>query len=298
MLRITADGIGAGVSPDGGPGEGTGVRPGAGPDAAGMAAIASLAGSVLCGVDHVAVLVPDADAARSELGSRFGLTAVSDERLDGPGARLVHLDAGNVDLQLVQPLGPGRLADDLDRQGPGLHHLCFGVPGLPAALASLGEPADGTFRGGQGRPACFLTSRPAGLYVELIEFGGGQAFGTFATALGRLLSYWADECSRDLPRLLTHFAADAEVLTPDGRYTGQDAIAALYAQSFAAYPALEVTVTGRFAGRGEHAFEYAAVLTDTGGVPWLIEGVNLITIRDGLIAKLRSYEDAPKRASQ
>jgi hypothetical protein len=39
------------------------------------------------------------------------------------------------------------------------------------------------------------------------------------------------------------------------------------------------------------------VLTDTAGLPWLVEGVNLITVRDGLIARLRSYEDAPKRRS-
>lgn len=257
----------------------------------------SLAPLGLRGVDHVAVLVRDADAALGELGARFGLTAASDETLADAAVRLVHLDAGNVDLQLVEPLGPGRVADDLARRGPGLHHVCFGVPGLPSALAGLGEPAEGTFRGGQGRPACFLTSRPAGLYVELIEFGGGSAFGTFTTALRRLLGYWTDECRRDLPRLLTHFTADAEVLTPEGRYAGQDAIAALYAGSFAAYPRLEVTVIGRFAGRGQHAFEYSAVLTDPAGVPWLVEGVNLITVRDGLIARLRSYEDAPKRAS-
>jgi methylmalonyl-CoA/ethylmalonyl-CoA epimerase len=278
LLRITADGIGS--------------------DAAGLAAVAGRQMTELRGVDHVAVLVPDIDAALGELGRRFGLTAASDETLDGTAVRLVHLDAGNVDLQLVEPIGPGKLADDLERQGPGLHHVCFGVPGLPSALAELGEPADGAFRGGQGRPACFLTSRPGGLYVELIEFGGGLAFGTFGTALRRLLSYWADECSRDLTRLLAHFTADAEVLTPDGRYSGHDAIAALYAESFAGYPRLEVTVAGRFAGRGEHAFEYAAVLTDTAGVPWLVEGVNLITVRDGLIARLRSYEDAPKRRSR
>jgi hypothetical protein len=56
-------------------------------------------------------------------------------------------------------------------------------------------------------------------------------------------------------------------------------------------------VTGRFAGRGEHAVEYAAVLTDPAGAAWMIEGVNLITVRGGLIARLRSYEDAPKPVS-
>jgi methylmalonyl-CoA/ethylmalonyl-CoA epimerase len=287
LLRITADGLGC---------DGVDVTA-AERDPAGLAATADLM-TGLRGVDHVAVLVPDIDAALGEFGGRLGLSVASDETLEDAAVRLVHLDAGNVDLQLVEPQGPGRLADDLKRHGPGLHHVCFGVPALPGALAGLGEPAQGTFRGGQGRPACFLASRPGGLYIELIEFAGGPAFGTFSTAMHRLMGYWADECSRDLPAVLAHFAADAEVLTPDGRYAGHDAIAGMYAGSFAAYPRLEVTVTGRFAGRDAHAFEYSAVLTDTAGLPWLVEGVNLITVRDGLIARLRSYEDAPKRRSR
>ena len=86
--------------------------------------------SALLGVDHVALLVADIDRALPDFVGRLGLRVASDETLTDPAVRLVHLDTGNVDLQLVQPVGPGRLQDDLGRAGPGLHHICFGVPDL------------------------------------------------------------------------------------------------------------------------------------------------------------------------
>jgi methylmalonyl-CoA/ethylmalonyl-CoA epimerase len=263
-------------------------------DTGGTAARSQVA-SRLRGVDHVAVLVPEIDAALTELCGLFGFALVADEVLVDPAVRLVHLDAGNVDIQLVQPLGPGRLADDLSHRGAGLHHLCFGVPAISDALAGLQEPDGAIFVGGQGRRACFLSRRPSQVYIELIEFAGGAAYGTFATAASRLLGYWADECRRDLGQTLGHFGANAEVLTPDGSFTGHEAIAGLYQRSFDTYPGLAVEVVARFVGRGSHAFEYTAVLTDTEGGRWAIEGVNVITLENGLISRLRSYEDAPRR---
>jgi hypothetical protein len=61
----------------------------------------------------------------------------------------VHLDVGNVDLQLVQPTGPGWMADDLARSEPGLHHVCFGVSSVSGTLKALGETDEGTFTGGR-----------------------------------------------------------------------------------------------------------------------------------------------------
>jgi hypothetical protein len=243
----------------------------------------------------VALLVDDIDAALPDFLGRFGLHIASDETLTEPSVRLVHLDAGNVDIQLVQPTGPGKLRDDLDRAGPGLHHVCFGVATLSAALASVGESVDAMFRGGQGRPACFLTHRPSQLYIELIEFADGDAYGTLSTSTARLLDYWADECRRDLDRMMTHFSPDAEVVTPDGAFRGYEAIAAMYQKSYDTYPDLTVDVIGCFAGRGSHGFEYDATLTDTDGADWTVQGVNVMTLDNGLISRLRSYEDAPRR---
>ena len=131
--------------------------------------------------------------------------------------------------------------------------------------------------------------------AEVLELFSGDARGSFAAAKARLIAYFADECTRDLEKLLAHFTRDAEVITPDGVYRGRDAVAAVYRKSFDTYPSLTVDVKGGFAGRGAHCFEYRAVLSDTDNQHWLIEGINLMQLEGGLISSLRSFEDAPRR---
>jgi hypothetical protein len=123
---------------------------------------------------------------------------------------------------------------------------------------------------------------------------GGDCGEAFAAAEARIVAYWADECARDLDRLVAHFARDAEVITPEGSFRGHQAIAALYQKSFDSFPGLKVDVKASFAGRGAHCFEYSAVLSDAANNHWLIEGVNLMKLQDGLIGRLRSFEDAPR----
>ena len=126
----------------------------------------------------------------------------------------------------------------------------------------------------------------------------GETRDGFAAARARLLAYFADECSRNLDKLLSHFTIDAEVVTPDGVYRGRDEVAAVYRKSFDTYPGLTVDVTAGFAGRGAHCFEYRAVLSDTDNQDWLIEGINLMKLERGLISSLRSFEDAPRRMAR
>lgn len=251
----------------------------------------------LRGVDHVAVLVENIEDVLPDFVNRLRLDVVSDETLADPAVRLVQLDAGNVDIQLAQPCGPGRLADDLQSNGPGLHHVCFGVPALGAALAGLQESSGSIFRGGQGRRACFLSHRPGQLYIELIEFGDGEAYGTLATATWRVLSYWAAQCCRDIGRLVEHFAENADLITPDGHFAGRAAIESLYKKSFAAYPQLSAEIKARYAGRGTHGFEFTAMLTSADRCEWKVQGVNIVTVENGFISRLRSYEDPPSLVS-
>ena len=133
--------------------------------------------------------------------------------------------------------------------------------------------------------------------VELLELSSGVARGTFSAATSRIVAYWADECARDLDKLMTHFTTDAEVVTPEGTFRGREAVASLYRKSFDSFPGLKVDVKAGFVGRGAHCFEYSAVLCDTADNHWLIEGVNLMKLEDGLICSLRSFEDAPRRLS-
>jgi hypothetical protein len=55
-----------------------------------------------------------------------------------------------------------------------------------------------------------------------------DARGDFRAATARITAYWADECARDLEKLMTHFTSDAEVVTPDGAVRGHEAVASLY----------------------------------------------------------------------
>jgi len=132
---------------------------------------------------------------------------------------------------------------------------------------------------------------------EVLELFDGDAHGTFAAAKARLIEYFADECTRNLDQLMTHFTKDAEVITPDGAFRGRDAVAAVYRKSFETFPGLTVDVKAGFAGRGAHCFEYRAVLCDSDNHHWLIEGINLMKLQGGLISSLRSFEDPPRRLS-
>ena len=141
-------------------------------------------------------------------------------------------------------------------------------------------------------------SRDNAVALELPELAASEAREAFSAATARIVTYWNDECARDLAKLMTHFTEDAQVVTPDGTYRGHEAVAELYRKSFEAYPGLTVDVKAAFPGRDGHCFEYSAVLFDTDDSRWLIEGINLMRLKGGLISYLRSFEDAPRRLSR
>lgn len=91
-------------------------------------------------VDHIAIVVRDTDKALSLYRDTMGLPLLFSEELSGPGVRLTHLDMGNVQLQLVQPLRDDHpLQQHLKEHGEGLHHVCWKVDNVDDAMAQLAE---------------------------------------------------------------------------------------------------------------------------------------------------------------
>jgi methylmalonyl-CoA/ethylmalonyl-CoA epimerase len=121
-------------------------------------------------IDHVGVLVANANAALDTFTKDFGFVANGDWIEPDGSFRLVYLDAGDTTLQLVEPLAPGPLMDDLDARGEGLHHVCFLVDDLDAALTSFERDINSEpYIGGRGSRVCFLAKRRIGVLVELTE---------------------------------------------------------------------------------------------------------------------------------
>ena len=127
-------------------------------------------------LDHVNIATPDADGTADLFAALFGLTVVKRTTVADQGVKVVKLDTGNAMIELTEPTGPetpvGRF---LAKNRPGLHHVCFAVRDIRAAMLELRakgvafvdeEPRIGA----AGLPIVFLHPRScAGVLVELVE---------------------------------------------------------------------------------------------------------------------------------
>jgi methylmalonyl-CoA epimerase len=126
-------------------------------------------------LDHVAILVSDTDAALAQFTDGLGLEVAHSEEISAPPARLTYLDCGNAYIQLVEPLAnEGPLADWLDRNGDGLHHLCFGVDDVVESVTAITGDEPEAIGSGRGRRSAFIPGSSAGATIEVTEFRRGE----------------------------------------------------------------------------------------------------------------------------
>ncbi|HET9038971.1 MAG TPA: methylmalonyl-CoA epimerase [Gemmatimonadales bacterium] len=125
-------------------------------------------------IAHVGIAVPDLDAALAFYRDVLGLTPHPPEQADG--ATIVSLPFGESEVELLAPLtADGPIARFLERRGPGIHHLCYRVPDLDAALSACRAAGyrliDETPRAGAGgrRIAFVHPKATAGILLELTE---------------------------------------------------------------------------------------------------------------------------------
>ena len=125
------------------------------------------------GLDHLAIVVPDTEAALKIWRDQVGLKLLYSEVVNGGSVRLTHLDLGNTHLQLVEPLTPEHpLKAWLQKNGPGLHHFCFRADDVGATheefLKTGWTVAPKPHQGTQGKRALFLNpAMTQGVQVEI-----------------------------------------------------------------------------------------------------------------------------------
>ena len=129
-------------------------------------------------LNHVAIAVPDLEAASAVYRDTLGARVSEPEDLPDHGVTVVFVTLPNTSIELVAPLGPDSpLAGFLERHpAGGMHHVCYEVDDIIAARDRLKERGARVLGGGQtetgahGKPVLFLHPKDfCGTLIELEE---------------------------------------------------------------------------------------------------------------------------------
>jgi methylmalonyl-CoA/ethylmalonyl-CoA epimerase len=125
-------------------------------------------------IAHVGIAVDDLETALAFYRDILGLEPHPPEMVDG--ATIRSLSLGDSDVELLAPTDPdGPIGKFLARRGPGIHHICYRVPDLDAALDACRNAGyrlidDVPRRGAGGRRIAFVHPKAtAGILLELTE---------------------------------------------------------------------------------------------------------------------------------
>ena len=125
-------------------------------------------------IAHVGIAVPDLEAALAFYRDVLGLAPHPSEIVDG--ATIAALPFGESEVELLSPLTPDSpIGKFLARRGPGIHHICYRVPDLDAALEACRRSGyrlvDEVPRtGAAGRRIAFVHPKAtAGILLELTD---------------------------------------------------------------------------------------------------------------------------------
>jgi methylmalonyl-CoA/ethylmalonyl-CoA epimerase len=123
-------------------------------------------------IAHVGVAVRDLQEAVAFYRDVLGLVPHPAEEVDG--ATIVALPLGVSEIELLTSPDPGSpIGRFLERHGPGIHHICFRVPDLEAALARCRAAGyrlidEAPRPGADGRRVAFVHPKAtAGILLEL-----------------------------------------------------------------------------------------------------------------------------------
>ncbi len=129
-------------------------------------------------LNHVAIVVPDLEAASALYRDTLGATVLPPQALPEHGVTVVFIELGNSRIELLEPLGADSPVRGFLARNPqgGMHQVCYEVADIRGARERLratgarvlgdGEPRVGA----HGKPVLFLHPKDfCGTLIELEE---------------------------------------------------------------------------------------------------------------------------------
>jgi methylmalonyl-CoA/ethylmalonyl-CoA epimerase len=125
-------------------------------------------------IAHVGIAVTDLDSAVAFYRNVLGIEPRPPETVDG--ATILALPFGEAEVELLAPVQTDSpIAKFLAKRGPGIHHICYRVPDLDAAIESCRAAGyrlvdERPRTGAGGRRIAFLHPKStAGILLELTD---------------------------------------------------------------------------------------------------------------------------------
>ena len=123
-------------------------------------------------IDHIGIVVWDINKAIELYSKAFELQASPVESMDELNLMLSFLKVGDVMVELIQPTGDGMYQKFIEEKGEGIHHICFKVSDIDAALERIGQYVSLRDKeprpGGGGSRIAFV--QPESVFNTEIEF--------------------------------------------------------------------------------------------------------------------------------
>lgn len=129
-------------------------------------------------VDHIGIAVKDLQVALPYYTEILQLPLLGIEEVPSQNVTVAFLDAGNIKLELLQPIGEeGAVAKFIEKRGEGMHHIAFGVTSIQERMDELKAKGvqllqDTPKQGAGGASVAFVHPKSSfGVLYELCDKG-------------------------------------------------------------------------------------------------------------------------------
>lgn len=91
-------------------------------------------------ISHIGIAVESLDSSIPLYRDVFGLHHLGVEEVVEQKVRVAMFDAGGVHIELLEPTSPeSPIAKFLEKNGPGMHHICYNVGDVDESLKEASE---------------------------------------------------------------------------------------------------------------------------------------------------------------